>query len=96
MLTLYTDTFTVYRFPAGDYTNGFYGQGASSSFSLTGSVQPDNSNKENLKDNPNFQGTDISGMIKIFTDTELYTKENSPTKQADLILYKNRWLNFIK
>lgn len=91
MFSLFTDNFVIYRATSGAYSGGFYQEQTRSAINATGSIQPDNGNKENIIDNPGNQATDTSGKIKIFSEVELFTKENSPLNQADIILYNNKY-----
>lgn len=72
---------TLTRFASGSYSNGIFVTGATTTSTIKMSIQPINGKE--LLNRPEAQRT--KRIMKGYTDTQLYTAELSPSKQADRI-----------
>lgn len=80
-------TVTVKRYATGSYVNGDYVDGSISTITMPGSIQPDSADfTQEIKDLA-LEGRDIKGAIKVFTNSELFTADNSPNRKADRVVY---------
>lgn len=77
-------TITRYRRVAGSYVEGVWVDGARSSSSITASVQP-GGGPQDLARVP--EGLRTRDVVKIFTDDDLRTADETQSLPADRILY---------
>lgn len=78
---------TITRLAAGSYVNGDWVDGAESSLTIAASVQP--MSMEDMKDAP--EGRRLSDMVKMYTDADLFTVEDSgANQQPDKLTWRGR------
>lgn len=77
---------TVKRHTAGAYVNGRWDEAAPEEIAMKGAVQPAKPNE--LMNLPEGQRTRAS--IKIYSDAELLTVDESAARKADVITYNGR------
>ncbi len=87
MLLIKQNSITVKRTATGTYTAGVYVAGSVSTISVTGNIQPANPDYINQIKDINLEGKDTTAMIQIFTESPLYTVDDSPSQKADVITY---------
>ena len=78
---------TIKRVASGSYVNGDWVNGAASSLTIQASVQP--MSMEDMKDAP--EGRRMSDMVKMYTDSDLFTVEDSgENQQPDKLTWRGR------
>lgn len=87
MLLIKKDTISVKRTATGTYTAGVYVAGSVSTLSMTGNIQPANPDFINQIKDINLEGKDTTAMIQIFTESPLYTVDDSPSQKADTVTF---------
>lgn len=81
LIQKYSEPVTITRYAGGNYVNGTYVEGATSTIDARMSIQPIEGKE--LLEAPQAQRT--RNLKKGYTATEVFTAEISPSEKADLI-----------
>lgn len=77
----------ITRVAAGSYVNGVWKDGAATTLTIQASVQP--MSMEDMQDAP--EGRRLSDMVKMYTNSDLFTVEDSgANQQPDKLTWRGR------
>ncbi len=86
LISRFSEAITITRKAAGTYVNGVYVDGAVSTISAIGSIQP-LSGREQLS---LMELQHAKEIYKLYTSTEVFTVDEGTGKKADLVSFRGK------